>query len=945
MQEETTLEKTYEISRIEAQSAVLWEEKGAFRAAAGAREGAKPYCIMMPPPNVTGSLHMGHALNNTLQDILIRFRRMQGWDVLWQPGMDHAGIATQMVVERQLAAAGEPNRHALGRKTFTERIWKWKNESGGRIFEQLRRLGASCDWSLARFTLDEGASAAVLEAFVRLHAAGLLYRDKRLVNWDPKLRTAISDLEVQQIETQGHLWYFRYPLLDDPERSLTVATTRPETMLGDTAVAVHPEDPRMQDLIGRKLRLPLIGRIIPVIADSYVDPEAGSGAVKITPAHDFNDFEVGRRHRLPMVTIFDEAACLSLRKEEFWHGIPDEEETRRATEAVCAALEGMDRLTARAAIVARMEAGGFLEQVVPHIHVVPHGDRSQVIIEPFLTDQWYVDAQSLAGRAIEAVRSGKTKFVPDSWSKTYFEWMENIQPWCISRQLWWGHRIPAYYGPDGRIFVAKTAEEACTLAQAHYGRRVQLETRKLAEAAWASAVTEAHAPLLLYQDEDVLDTWFSSALWPFSTLGWPGETPALARYYPNQVLVTAFDIIFFWVARMLMAGLYFMEEVPFQTVYIHALVRDEKGQKMSKSKGNVIDPLGVIERYGADALRFTLAAMAAQGRDVKLTETRIAGYRNFTTKLWNAVRFSQMNQCSIPEGFDPMALREELSQWLVSEFYACQKKVEEALEAFRFNEAAQALYHFVWHILCDWYVELMKPILGDAGESGKTESAAGEEIRATLAWSLAHILKLLHPFIPFLTEALWQKVYAPHLAPGSILALSHWPERPVELPEAYLRADAAITQVTEIIAQIRSIRAEMRVPAAEKIPLIIVRPEKSHAAFFSQYGALIQRLARLNALESADGLPKGAVQIVVGPLTLCLVLEGVLDLAAEKARLQKILGVTHQKREVLQKKLANESFLKKAREEIVQEERERLIAIEQEIGHLEGALQRINQAL
>ncbi len=644
------LDKSYEPREIEEAQYRLWEESGAF--AAGRRRGADPYTIVIPPPNVTGSLHMGHALNNTLQDVLIRYERMRGRDALWQPGTDHAGIATQMVVERQLDAEGE-SRRGIGREAFIDRVWAWKAESGGAIVNQLRRLGASCDWERERFTMDEGLSRAVLEVFVALHKQGLVYRDKRLVNWDPKLRTAISDLEVQQRETRGHLWHIRYPVEGEEGRVITVATTRPETMLGDTAVAVHPDDDRYEDLIGRHAVLPLVGRRLRIVADEHADPTQGSGAVKITPAHDFNDFEVGRRHGLELVNVFDENAAINGAAPE--------------------AYRGLDRYEARDRIVADLEALKLVEKVEEHTHVAPYGDRSGVIVEPWLTDQWYVDAAALAGPAIEAVRSGRTVFVPGHWERTYFEWMENIQPWCVSRQLWWGHRIPAWYGPDGEVFVERTEAEARSAAEARYG-----------------------GPVELTRDEDVLDTWFSSALWPFSTLGWPDGTPELERHYPTDVLVTGFDIIFFWVARMMMMGLHFMGEVPFRTVYIHALVRDEKGQKMSKSKGNVMDPLEVADAMGADALRFTLAAMAAQGRDVKLSQGRIEGYRNFATKLWNAARFCEMNECRAADGFDPAACRSPVNRWIVGAVARLCRGVGEEIEAYRFNEAANAAYHGTW---------------------------------------------------------------------------------------------------------------------------------------------------------------------------------------------------------------------------------------------------------
>ena len=649
------IEKTYSPGDIEARISAAWEDAQAFAAGRPERQDAKPYTIVIPPPNVTGSLHMGHALNNTLQDVLCRFWRMRGRDVLWQPGTDHAGIATQMVVERQLMERQEPSRRDLGREKFLERVWAWKAESGGVIVNQLKRLGASCDWSRERFTMDEGLSRAVIKVFVALHAEGLIYKDKRLVNWDPKLLTAISDLEVQQVEVKGSLWHIRYPI-EGTDESIVVATTRPETMLGDTAVAVHPENERLRHLIGKTAILPLVGRRIPIVGDDYADPEKGTGAVKITPAHDFNDFEVGKRHHLPMVNVLDREGKLDLDGNiAFLEAVPASPELDETL-----TLHGLDRFAARRKIVERLEAMGLLVKTEPHTHMVPHGDRSGVVIEPFLTDQWYVDAKALAVRAIAAVEHGRTTFVPENWKKTYFDWMENIQPWCISRQLWWGHQIPAWYGPDGKVFVAETEEEAVGRALGYYAETEAITPMQAHDMALDPA---SRAPFLL-RDEDVLDTWFSSALWPFSTLGWPDETPELARYYPTDVLVTGFDIIFFWVARMMMMGLHFMKEVPFRTVYIHALVRDEKGAKMSKSKGNVIDPLALIDEYGADALRFTLAAMAAQGRDIKLATSRVEGYRNFATKLWNACRFAEMNGCATLPGFEALEVEETLNRWI-----------------------------------------------------------------------------------------------------------------------------------------------------------------------------------------------------------------------------------------------------------------------------------------
>jgi valyl-tRNA synthetase len=637
------IEKTYQPADIEGRISSAWEAAGAFKAGRPDRRDAQPFTIVIPPPNVTGSLHMGHALNNTLQDVLCRFERMRGRDVLWQPGTDHAGIATQMVVERQLVERQQPGRRAMGRAKFLERVWQWKAESGGVIVNQLKRLGASCDWSRERFTMDEGLSRAVVKVFVQLHREGLIYKDKRLVNWDPKLLTAISDLEVQQVEVRGSLWYLRYPLEgktfnpEDPASFIVVATTRPETMLGDTAVAVNPDD-RYRHLIGTHVILPLVGRKIPIVADEYSDPEKGSGAVKVTPAHDFNDFEVGKRHGLPQISIFDTEGRLALVDNEgYLRGLPE------GASQLAEELNGVERFAARKQIVARLADFGFLEKIEPNTHMVPHGDRSGVVIEPYLTDQWYVDAKTMAQPAVEAVRSGATAFVPKNWEKTYFEWMENIQPWCISRQLWWGHQIPAWYGPDGKVFVAETEEEAVGNALGYYAEQEVITPEQGREMALDPAKREG----FVTRDEDVLDTWFSSALWPFSTLGWPDDDTDVKRYYPTDVLVTANDIIFFWVARMMMMGLHFMKDKPFSTVYIHRLVRDEKGAKMSKSKGNVVDPLGIIDDYGADALRFALARAAAQGHDIKLSPQHVETNRNFATKLWNACRFAEMNAAGV----------------------------------------------------------------------------------------------------------------------------------------------------------------------------------------------------------------------------------------------------------------------------------------------------------
>jgi valyl-tRNA synthetase len=842
---------------------------------------------VIPPPNVTGSLHMGHALNNTLQDILCRFERMRGRDVLWQPGTDHAGIATQMVVERQLMERQQPGRREMGREKFLARVWEWKAESGGTIVNQLKRLGASCDWSRERFTMDEGLSRAVLKVFVELHRAGLIYKDKRLVNWDPKLLTAISDLEVIQVETKGHLWYLRYPIEgktfdpQDPSTFIVVATTRPETMLGDTAVAVNPEDERYKHLIGTNAILPLVGRRIPIVGDEISDPEKGSGAVKITPAHDFGDFDVGKRHDLPQINIFTVEAKLDLKDNvDFLRDVPSSTELDETLK-----LHTRDRFAARKAIVTRLEEMGLVEKIEPNAHVVPHGDRSNVVIEPFLTDQWYVNAKELAKPAIAAVRNGKTKFIPKNWEKTYFDWMENIQPWCISRQLWWGHQIPAWYGPDGKVFVALTEAEAQAEADKHYGKKTALT-----------------------RDEDVLDTWFSSALWPFSTLGWPDKTKELTRYYPTSALVTGFDIIFFWVARMIMMGLHFMKEIPFHEVYIHALVRDASGAKMSKSKGNVIDPLALIDEYGADALRFTLAAMAAMGRDIKLSTQRVEGYRNFATKLWNAARFAEMNGCATVATFDPKSAKETLNRWIAHETAKAATEVTEAIEAYRFNDAAAEVYRFVWNIYCDWYLELAKPLLTGPDGAGKSET------QAMVAWARDEILKLLHPFMPFVTEELWA-VTGKH---DALLALDKWPALSGLADD---NAEAEIGWVIDLVTAIRSVRAEMNITAA--IPLVLAGASAESKVRAERWAEFIKRLARVSDISSAAAAPKGSVQLVVRGEVAALPLKGVIDLAAERARLAKEMQKADADIARVDAKLGNANFVARAPEEVVEEEQEK----------------------
>lgn len=902
------LEKTFDPKSVEPRLYAAWEASGAFKPSQD--PDAEAFTIVIPPPNVTGSLHIGHALNNTLQDVLTRFHRMRGKSALWLPGTDHAGIATQMVVERQLAAAGNIGRRDMGREAFVEKVWEWKAESGGAITNQLRRLGASCDWSRERFTLDEGLSAAVRKVFVQLYKQSLLYRDKRLVNWDPQFQTAISDLEVEQKEVDGHYWHFAYPLADgvtfqypvafdedgkatafETRDFIVVATTRPETMLGDTAVAVHPSDERYKDLVGKDVVLPIVGRRIPIVADDYADPTKGSGAVKITPAHDFNDFGVGKRHGLPAINILT----------------PD----ARLNDEVPEAYRGLDRFVARKAIVAKAEEDGWLREIEKTRHMVPHGDRSGVVIEPYLTDQWYVDAKTLAQPALKAVEEGATVFEPRHWEKTYFEWLRNIEPWCVSRQLWWGHRIPAWFGPDGHIFVEETEEEALAAAILHYGDE---------------------APVLK-RDEDVLDTWFSSALWPFSTLGWPEKTQDLAQFYPTSTLVTGFDIIFFWVARMMMMGIHFMGEVPFRQVFINALVRDEKGAKMSKSKGNVMDPLVLIDELGCDAVRFTLTAMSGQARDIKLSKQRIEGYRNFGTKLWNASRFAQMNECVRVEGFDPSTVKQPINKWIRGETVKTVAEVTRALEAPAFSDAADALYKFIWNVFCDWYVELAKPILnGDDAE-------AKAETRATAAWALDVILKLLHPVMPFITEELWDKTAEFGAPREGLLIVEKWPE----LPESWIdaEAEAEIGWLVDTVGEIRSIRAEMNVPPGAKPPLSVIGANAETKGRLARHRDLLLSLARLDSAREADAAPTGSVPIVLGEATGALAIAEFIDLTAEKARLAKEIAGHAGEIEKTGKKLNNPDFLARAKEEVVEENRERLAEAQAAKAKLEAALARL----
>ncbi|MEO5376263.1 MAG: valine--tRNA ligase [Magnetococcus sp. DMHC-6] len=882
MMPDSTLPKNYDPSSVEQSWYRIWEERGFFAPAAGSKELGS-YCIMIPPPNVTGSLHMGHAFQDTIMDALIRFHRMKGFKTLWQTGTDHAGIATQMVVERQLEAEGL-TRKDLGRERFIQRVWDWKKSSGGTIVQQLRRMGASCDWTRERFTMDPDLSKAVREVFVRLYNEDLIYRGKRLVNWDPVLQTAVSDLEVQSEEESGFLWHIRYPLIDalDGEPSfLVVATTRPETLLGDTAVAVHPEDDRYRSLVGRQVILPLTGRTIPIIADTYVDPDFGSGCVKITPAHDFNDYEVGKRHHLPMINIFTGEAILN--------------------ENAPQAYRGLDRYAGRKRLVADLEAAQFIEKIVPHKLMVPRGDRSKSVLEPYLTDQWFVRVAPLAQEAIAAVEEGRIRFVPQNWDKTYFEWMRHIEDWCISRQIWWGHRIPAWYGPDGYLFVCNCEEEVYELAAEHYGR-----------------------PVSLTQDPDVLDTWFSSALWPFSTLGWPKQSSEMADFYPTQVLVTGFDIIFFWVARMIMFGLKFTNKVPFHTVYIHGLVRDSEGQKMSKSKGNVLDPLDLIDgidlealvkkrtrdlmqphlaqaienatrrefpdgiaAFGTDALRFTFASLATQGRDIKFDMGRIEGYRHFCNKLWNAARFVWMNTqelgYTVTDGQEcTFSLAD---RWIRSRLQSVKKESAQALQEYRFNDAANGLYGFLWGNYCDWYLEVIKPVL-----YGPTVAMAEKNgARSTLLVVLEESLRLLHPLMPYITEELWQRMVPltgrSTYHEGDSIMMAPWPE--VEEVWQDEAAEVEMGQVMAFVTAVRTIRSQMNLPPGQPLEVLISGSVATRQRLERHTGWIFP-LAKINSMTVLIGSPPpGCATGVIEDLRLFIPLANVLDLEAEEARLQK----------------------------------------------------------
>jgi len=879
----TSLAKTFEPGPIEQRWYEHWERRGLFRPERG---DAEPWTIVMPPPNVTGSLHIGHALDITLQDVLVRHSRMRGKDALWVVGTDHAGIATQMVVERNLASQGI-SRAEIGREAFLEHVWEWKAQSGGAITRQLRRLGASCDWANERFTMDPGFQRAVTYAFVELYKRGLAYRDKRLVNWDPKFQTAISDLEVETREVQGQFWHIRYPLADGSGH-VSVATTRPETMLADMAVAVHPQDKRYKAIVGKQVKLPITGRLVPVITDEHADPELGSGAVKITPGHDFNDFEVGKRAGFKpaeMLNMLDGQARV----------------VQTADGLIPEALIGLTREDARKKVVELLEAEGALVSVEGRVIATPFGDRSGAVIEPWLTDQWYVDAAKLVVPVIKATKAGAIRIVPDTWSKTWFNWLENIHPWCVSRQLWWGHRIPAWYDDDGNIFVAESEAEA----------RREAGDRPLR------------------QDEDVLDTWFSSALWPFATLGWPDATEELKRHYPNDVLISGFDILFFWDARMAMQGLEFMHEAPWKTLYLHGLVRDAHGQKMSKSKGNTVDPLGLVDRFGADAVRFTMAAMESQGRDIKLDEKRVEGYRNFATKLWNAARFLQMNGVGASASIAAPEAKLPVNRWIIGEVVETLSRLDRAFDELRFDEMANAIYHFVWDSFCDWYVELVK-------------GAFDDETRAVAAWAFDQILVMLHPFMPFVTEELWgamgERPYE--------LIVAKWPAPEAKKDKS---AKAEIERVIELVSDIRAQRIEIGIPAGAKLQTTVFSDEARELPWLNRHRAYVTRLARIvpvtthvvsrdvpgGILESQEPeeadefsliignkrLWNSSIQLPSGGLVLSANVETLVDLDAEKARLSKALAAAEKDRDGLGARLDNPAFAERAKPEAVEKAR------------------------
>ena len=1023
------LDKNFDAAMAEPEIWKKWDAINAFEAGSGpfnvlsdaAKAKANSYCIMIPPPNVTGVLHMGHAFNNTLQDILIRWHRMRGFDTLWQPGVDHAGIATQMVVERQLAEAGEPGRREMGREAFLDKVWAWKEKSGGTIIEQLKRLGASCDYGRTAFTM-AGAPGdtrtghensanfhdAVLKVFVDLYNKGLIYKGKRLVNWDPHFETAISDLEVENKEVDGHMWHFKYPLaggetytfiqkdedgnvvLEEERDYISIATTRPETMLGDGAVAVHPDDERYAPIVGKLCEIP-VGpkehrRLIPIITDEYPDPDFGSGAVKITGAHDFNDYQVAKRGNIPMYALMDVKGAMRADGRAYAEEAADaqkiaagemefDENTIAAMNLVPDEYRGMDRFAARDKVVADIDAEGLMIMIEDKPIMQPFGDRSKVVIEPMLTDQWFVDTAKIVGPAIEAVENGTTQILPEQDKKVYFNWLKNIEPWCISRQLWWGHQVPVWYGPtkeallsmpknhgmtahntrDRKAFAGTNLNEIFEQANEYYGGAVSVgfyfdgiePNREASDHAPAFRYGNASYPLYdvnrekffsdgfyvqLTRDPDVLDTWFSSGLWPFGTLGWPEDTSEMERFYTsknvNRTLITGFDIIFFWVARMMMMGIECVGKVPFETVYVHPLVRDETGKKMSKSLGNVMDPLDLIDKYGADAVRFTLTAMAAMGRDLKLSESRIEGYRNFGTKLWNAARFAEFNEAKPVDGFDPSSVEQTLNKWIIDETARARIAVDHALEQYRFNDAATALYEFIWKKLCDWYVELSKPLFQGGDE------AVIAETRATLAWVMDQALTLMHPIMPFITEKIWEE-----FPRAKMLVHTDWPTYGDELID--VGADAEMNWVVGLIEQIRSVRAEMRVNAGAKIPMISLGLDATATTAFENNKAMILRLGRIDEVTSATEAPQGAITLPVEGGQFCLPLADIIDIDAEKARLTKAIEKLDKELGGIKGKLANEKFVANAPEHVVDENRARLETGAEELETLNAALIRV----
>ena len=877
------LDKQFNPATAETEIFKKWEQNNLF--AAQPQSGKPAFSIIIPPPNVTGVLHMGHALDNSIQDVLCRYKRMKGFDVLWQPGMDHAGIATQVVVEKLLAKEGK-SRHDFGREKFIEKVWEWKEKSGGQIINQLKALGASCDWDRTRFTMDEGLSAAVRKIFVKMFKDGLIYKDKRLVNWDSKLQTAVSDLEVIQKETVGTMWYMNYPVENEPGRFITVATTRPETFFGDTAVAVSAEDERYKDIIGKNVILPIVNRPIPVVADEHADPEKGTGAVKITPAHDFNDFEVGRRHNLPMINILDVNA--------------------RLNENVPAEFQGMDTMTARAKVLERIKELGLYVKEEPNPMTIPYGDRTGVVIEPYLTDQWFVDTKEIGRRALEAVEDGSVKMYPENMKNTYYEWMRNLQPWCISRQLWWGHQVPVWYGPDGHMFCEETELEAKIEATKHYGEET-----------------------VLRRDSDVLDTWFSSGLWAFSTMGWPNESDEyLKRYYPTSVLVTGFDIIFFWVARMMMMSLYAMKEIPFKEICFHGLVRDEKGQKMSKSKNNGIDPLEMIAKYGADALRMSLLVQAGTGRDVLIGDSRVEAYRNFATKIWNSAKFCEMNDCKVAEDYNPAGVKLPMNAWIITKLSEAEKEISNAIETYSFNDATQTAYHFVWGVFCDWYLEMAKPIFYGDSETAKKET------RSTMAFVFDKILGLLHPFMPFITEELWDKT----AERKEMLMASAWPNvAEYENAEETRKVDWAINMVSAI----RSVRSEMNISAGAKIKIRIQEASDEQKGLIGEFTQMISFLARVEEIDFVSEPLKGAVSTVYDGMIIMIPLEGLIDVDKEKMRLTKEMDALSGFIERTLGQLANEAFVSKAPEKVINDKRNSLAEAQDAMKKLQEAFDRI----